>query len=111
MATNPLNTFRTEAYELTTSDTILYTTPSGITTIVLGALAANIGSTDVPVRVTLVKNSTDFVILKDFEVPVNDTAEVTSGKLVVEEGCSLKAYAGSDNSINLVLSILETTNE
>ena len=111
MATLPLNAFKTKAYELTTTTETIYETPSGVTTIVLGAQATNIGTEPVSVRFTLVKNATNFIMLKDFEIPVNDAAEVTTGKLVVESGASITASAGANGSVNLVLSILETSNE
>lgn len=111
MATLPLNTFRTKAYELTTVEQTLYTTPTGITTIVLGAQASNIGNTPATITFTLRKNNTDYVMLNSFEIPPNDAAEVTTGKLVIEEGSSVKAIVSANNTINLILSILETSNE
>jgi len=110
-ATLPLNSFKTKAFELTTATQTIYTTPDFLTTIVLGAQATNIGAIPVTVKFTLVKNATDFVMLKDFEIPVNDACEVTTGKLVIETGASITASAGANNSVNLVLSILETSNE
>jgi len=111
MATLPLNSFKTKAFELTIATQTIYETPAGVTTIVLGAQATNIGAVPVTVKFTLVKNATDFVMLKDFEIPINDACEVTTGKLVIESGASITASAGADNSVNLVLSILETSNE
>jgi hypothetical protein len=111
MATLPLNTFRTKAYELTTVEQTLYTTPTGITTIVLGAQASNIGNIPATITFTLRKNNTDYVMLNSFEIPPNDAAEVTTGKLVIEEGSSVKAIVSANNTINLILSILETSNE
>ena len=111
MATLPLNTFKTKAVELTTSTETIYITPLDITTIVLGAQASNLSNVPVSVRFTLVKNATNFIMLKDFEIPANDAAEVTTGKLVIESGASVTASAGANNSINLILSILETSNE
>ena len=112
MATQlPLNTFRTRAFELTTSSQTVYTTPAGLTTIVLGAQASNIGTEAATITFTLVKNNTDFVMLKEFEIPPNDAAEVTTGKLVIEEGSSVTAVFSANSTINLVLSILETSNE
>ena len=107
----PLNTFKTKAYELTTSTQEIYVTPEGLTTIVLGAQATNISNAPVSVRFTLIKNDTEFVMLKDFEIPVNDACEVTTGKLVIETGAAVTARAGANNAVNLVLSILETSNE
>jgi hypothetical protein len=111
MATLPLNSFKTKAFELTTSTQTIYTTPEDLTTIVLGAQANNIGDNPVTVKFTLIKNDTSFVMLKDFEIPVNDACEVTTGKLVLESGSSVTASAGANNSVNLILSILETSNE
>jgi hypothetical protein len=111
MATLPLNTFRTKAFELTTSEQTIYTTPTGLTTIVLGAQASNVGNTTATITFTLRKNNTDYVMLNSFEIPPNDAAEVTTGKLVIEEGSSVKAVVSANNTINLVLSILETSNE
>jgi hypothetical protein len=110
-ASLPLNSFKTKAVELTTSTEIIYATPDGVTTIVLGAQATNISGVPVTVKFTLVKNDTSFVMLKDFEIPVNDACEVTTGKLVIESGASVTSSAGANGAVNLVLSILETSNE
>lgn len=107
----PLNVFRTRAFELTTSEQTIYTTPSGITTIVLGAQASNISTASATITFTLRKNNTDYVMLKEFPIPPNDAAEVTTGKLVIEEGASVKAVVSANSAINLVMSILETSNE
>lgn len=111
MATLPLNTFRTRAFELTTASQTIYTTPAGLTTIVLGAQASNISNTAATITFTLRKNNVDYVMLNAFEIPPNDSAEVTTGKLVIEEGSSVKAVVSANSSINLILSILETSNE
>jgi hypothetical protein len=107
----PLNTFRTRAFELTTTEQTVYTTPANLTTIVLGAQASNISNDPATITFTLVKNNVDFIMLKEFEIPPNDAAEVTTGKLVIEEGSSVKAVVSANDTINLVLSILETSNE
>lgn len=107
----PLNSFKVKAFELTTSSQVVYECPVGITCIVLGTQASNISNQPATITFTLTKNGVDFILLKEFEVPTNDCAEVTTGKLVVEEGHVLKAIVSRDNTINLVLSILETSNE
>ena len=109
--TTPLNTFKNEAYELTTTTTVVYTTPIGVTSIVLGAQASNFGTDPAKVHFTLIKNDTPFILLNDFEIPENDAAEITTSKLVLEEGSSVTAYASRNNTINLIFSILETSNE
>lgn len=111
MAVLPLNTFRTKPFELTTTTQIVYTTPEDLTSIILGAQASNIGTEPVTITFKLTKNGVDYVLLKEFEIPVNDAAEVVTGKLVVEEGNTLSASVSRDDSVILVLSLLETTNE
>jgi hypothetical protein len=96
---------------LTDTNQTIYTTPPGLTTIVLGAQASNIGTVPATITFTLTKNNVDFVMLNAFEIPPNDAAEVTTGKLVIEEGSSVSAVASDNSAINLVLSILETSNE
>lgn len=107
----PLNTFKTRALELTTTEQTIYTTPQGLTTIVLGAQASNVTESPVTVTFTLRKNNEDFIMLKNFTIPPNDAAEVTTGKLVIEQDASVKAVVSANESVNLVLSILETSNE
>lgn len=107
----PLNTFKTKAFELTTTTSAIYTTPAGVTTIVLGAQATNLVDYPVTVRFTLILNETPFLLLKDFEIPENDASDVITGKLVIPSGGTLTASAGSNGGVNLVLSILETSNE
>lgn len=107
----PLNTFRTRPFELTTATQTIYTTPNNYTCIVLGAQASNISTQTVTVTFTLTKNDVDYILLKEFEIPVNDAVDIISGKLVIEQNAYVKAFSSSDNAVNLVLSILETSNE
>ena len=109
-STLPLNTFRTQAYQLTTATQIIYTAPAGYTAIVLGAQAGNYGNSNATVTFTLTKSGTDYVLLNAFSVPSNDAASVITGKLVIETGCSIKATASVNSTLNLILSLLETSN-
>lgn len=63
----PLNTFRTKAFQLTTANQTIYTTPTDLTTIVLGAQASNISNAAVTITFTLVKNAIDFIMLKELD--------------------------------------------
>lgn len=111
MATVALNTFRTKPFQLTTAPQVIYTTPAGFTTIVLGASAGNYGTVSANITFTLIKSGIEYVMLNNFTIPINDSAEVTTGKLVIEAGASIKASASVNGTVNLVLSILETSNE
>lgn len=112
MAALPLNTFGNQAVTLTDTLATIYTVPEGITTIVLGAQATNITGGTVTVNFRLIKADTSqFILLNDFEISKNDAAEISTGKLVLTQGESLAAYAGGNSSVNLLLSYLETSNE
>jgi hypothetical protein len=106
----PLNTFRTEPVYLTTQNEIVYTTPVGFTTIVLGAQISNQSTATTTVNFTLTKNGLNYVLLKEFEIPPNDAADATTGKLVIEENAYISAQAGADGVLTMILSILETSN-
>lgn len=107
---SPLNVFKTVTASLTTSSTTLYTAPAGYTTIVLMAQVSNITSTAKTITFSHFAGSTTTELLKDFAVPGNDAVSATTGKLVLEEGQSIRALASANSSVKVVLSILETLN-
>lgn len=108
MAQLPLNRFQTETLQLTTSEQTLYTTPTGYTAIVLYAHVANYGSTDSSVTMTHVRGATSTEIIKGANVPINDAFVPLSGKLVLETSDSIKIFASQNNTLKVILSILET---
>lgn len=102
----PLNTFKTVASDLTTSEQVLYTVPAQTTSIVLLAQAANVG--DETSNVTFLTSEGNTELVKDFSIPVGDAASMLEGKLVVETGETVSAYASTNNDIKITVSILET---
>jgi len=111
MAT-PLNTFRTVTAVLTTTDQIIYTTPLGMTSIILMAQVTNVdasNNTNVTFGLTGI-DSTYTELVKNFTVPFSDAATVLGGKLVVEETCTLHAQASANNRLKITLSVLESLN-
>lgn len=141
MALIPLNTFKTKTTMLTTatiedlyvstatsktSAMTVYTAPVGVTSIVLMAQIANTSNETQTITVAHWRNKTVLrdaqgygfqagktpsILVKDFVIPPNDAASVLSGKLIVEELDSIRAYASSTGTCQVVLSILETANE
>jgi len=107
----PLNVFRTRAVELTTQEQTIYGVTEAYTGIILGAQVSNISNEPATVTFVLRKNDIDYIMLNGFTVPANDAAEATTGKLVVEQGSTIKAFSSHNNRLNLVLSLLETSNE
>ena len=105
-----LNVFQTVTAVVDTSPTEVYTAPVGYTGVVLLAQVANIGATSEDVTLVHRRSATDTEMLKDFPIAGSDTANLLSGKLVLESGDKL-VLSGSDNTnLKFIASILETLN-
>ena len=105
-----LNVFRTITAEVTTTPEIVYTTPIGKSAIVLMSQFSNITSVATNITFLYVNGLVETELLKDFGIPGNDAAAGTVGKLVIEQGRSVKVSADVNNAVKIVLSILETSN-
>lgn len=106
----PLNVFKTFTAQLTTTPENIYTTPSGVTSIVLMAQVANITTSSSKVTALHVDGAIETELVKDFDVPPNDATSATVGKLILESGQSFKASAQGNNQLKVTLSVLETLN-
>lgn len=129
MALIPLNTFKTKTKMLgitTASTATVYTAPVGVTSIILMAQISNISTTTQYVNVIHHRNrpvladaqgfgaqpgNMESFLIRNFAIPEGDAASVLTGKLIIETLDSIRAYASSTGSCQLVLSILETANE
>ena len=106
-----LNIFKTITADLTTAGAVIYTAPVGYSAIVLMAQISNITSGVATTSMTVVDPaSAETSLITNYAIPGYDAASATTGKLVLETGWSLKASANADNSLKLVLSILESKN-
>lgn len=105
-----LNVFKTVTAELTTSPATLYTAPTGYTAVILMAQVSNVTTSSAKVTFSHFADSTTTELLKDFAVPSNDAASATTGKLVIQTGHSITASSDTNDSLKVVLSILETLN-
>lgn len=107
-----LNEFKTVTSELTTTNSVLYTAPVGKTAIVLMAQVANVTTSAADVTFSHYDTSatTETELVKDFGIAGQDSASVTTGKLVVESGDSVKAFASANTSLKITLSVLESLN-
>jgi hypothetical protein len=110
--TTPLNVFKTVTYSITTSSQVVYTAPTGFTSIILMAQIANITSTEETITFSHFNTSTttETELAKDFLIPGNDAGSLLTGKLVIETGNSIKASASTGSALKLTLSVLESLN-
>lgn len=112
MAQNiPLNTFKTVALPVTTVANTVYTCPAGVTTVVLLAQVSNINtSSTIDVTASHTRDGNVTRLIANTEIPTQDAASLLMGKLVLEAGDGFSISASANNSAELALSILETSN-
>lgn len=126
MAQLPLNKFLTKTTILTTNTaTSVYTSPIGVTSIVLMAQVSNLGTDTHYLNFehfrykTVLADAQGFggqpgltasTLVKGYAIPANDAGTPIFGKLIIEELDSIRASADADGSLQLVLSILQTAN-
>ena len=112
MATTiPLNTFKTTTANVTTSTTTVYTTPAGVTTVILLAQVSNIDATNsVTISANHVRGSNVTSIVKNTIIPITDATNLLLGKLILQIGDSFSITANANNRSQLLLSYLETAN-
>lgn len=109
-----LNVFKTVTKIASTSAVGIYTAPIGYTGVVLLAQTANVGNNTQTVSFshqrTIAGIAVTTEILKDFPVSASDTANLLSGKLVLESGDSLILSASNGTDVKFLGSVLETLN-
>ena len=105
-----LNVFQTITAVVSTNATVVYTAPVGYTGVVLLAQVANIGGTSQDVTLVHRRSGTDTEMLKQYPISGNDTANLLSGKLVLESGDKLVLSGSNASNLKFVGSILETLN-
>jgi hypothetical protein len=126
MALIPLNTFKTKTSILGTSTTsTVYTAPIGVTSIILMSQVANVGTSTHTVTFAHYRNfpilndaqgngaqaaRVKTELLKEFAIPPNDAASMTTGKMIIESLDSVMCYTDTENVLKLTMSILETAN-
>ena len=105
-----LNVFQTVTAVVSTSPIEIYTAPVGYTGVVLLAQVANIGSSSYDVTLLHRRSSTDTEMLKNYPIAANDTANLLTGKLVLEAGDKLVLSGSNATNLKFIASILETLN-
>lgn len=115
MAQTPLNFFRRVSAKLDSTAVAYYTTPFDRAAIILTALASNTTSNTLTVSLGLSGDNYTgsskeyFDVVKNFQIPGNDTVNLTIGKLVLQEFDQLIA-SSSASGLTITFSVLEALN-
>ena len=109
-----LNVFKTVTKIAPASAVGIYTAPVGYTGVVLLAQAENIGNNTQTISFSHQRTVSGIAvtteILKDFPISASDTANLLSGKLVLETGDVLVLSASNGTDVKFLGSVLETLN-
>jgi len=110
-----LNVFKTITHVVTPDKVGIYTAPVGYSGVVLLAQAANVDSESHTITFSHERSVSGTAvtteIVKDFAIPSNDSANLVSGKLVLESGDKLNITGvGSTGNLKFIASVLETLN-
>lgn len=106
-----VNTFKTVTANVTTVASQVYAAPAGVTSIILMAQVANITTDTQNVSFSHVaQNGSKTELVKNYNVPKHDAVGVLTGKLIVEQNCSVEIVSSANGTLKLTMSVLETTN-
>ena len=105
-----LNSFKNVTANLTTANTTFYTAPVGYTSIILMAHAANINTAAANVIFGWNNTTTNTELVFNYSLPINEAANLLTGKLVLQNGHSVYASASANSTIKLTISVLESLN-
>jgi hypothetical protein len=128
MAQLPLNTFKTKTAMLGINSgtaATVYTAPIGVTAIILMAQVSNLDTSTHSINFIHHRNrpvladsqgngaqpaNVDTYLVQNFPIPTQDAGTPISGKMIIESLDSIRAYADTTGTMQLVLSVLETAN-
>jgi hypothetical protein len=116
VAAAAVNNFRTVTKVVGVATETIYESPIGFVGVILLAQCANVGNSEQTLslyhnRNTIGLGTVTTEILKNYPIPANDTANLLSGKLVIETGDTISISGSSNTDLKFLSSILETFNQ
>ena len=104
-------TFQTVNVALAASaDAVVYTCPGSTTAIVIHCQVANVDGTNAAdLNIDMNDGSVVAALVSTLSVPADTAVNPIGGKLVLETGDELRAWAGAASDLEMTLSILEIT--
>lgn len=117
MAAIALNKFRTIRVGITTEMVGIYTCPIGVASIVILSQVTNVSNSNGICSVTAVHHRgteaiTSYKFANNVSIPPNDSLNLISdGRLALETNDIIKIKGSDNNSLELILSVLETAKQ
>lgn len=117
MAAIPLNRFRTIRVGITSDMVGIYTCPIGVASIVILSQVTNVSAANSVCTVTAVHHRgteaiTSYKFANSVSIPPNDGINlIPDGRLALETNDIIKIQANQNNSLELILSVLETAKQ
>ena len=105
-----INNFRTVTETVPLSETDLYTSPTGYTSVFLLAQCVNVGTSTHTITFFFKRGATSAPIVTAFPIPAGDTVNLLPGKLVLETGDKISISGSNATDLRFLVSILETSN-
>ena len=107
------NTFKNTVADLgTTADTAVYTCPASTTAIIVHCQVANVDGTnaaDLYMDLFDTSASAAKALAHTINVPADSALNPIGGKLVLEAGDELRAWAGAASDLEITIGILQIT--
>jgi hypothetical protein len=116
VAAAAVNTFKTVTKVVGVSTQSIYDAPVGFVAVFLLAQCSNVGSSTQNISFYHNRNVSGIgtvttEIVKNFQIPANDTVNLLPGKLVLETGDYITISGSSSSDLKFLTSILETSNQ
>lgn len=106
-----INNFRTITHQASTGEPeVVYTAPTGYTSVFLLVQATNIGAQTKSISFYHRRGAITTEIVIALPIAAGDTLNLLPGKLVLETGDSIAVSADTNTDIKFIASVLETSN-
>tara|TARA_R100000664_G_C2642338_1_gene66747 strand:+ start:40 stop:366 length:327 start_codon:yes stop_codon:yes gene_type:complete len=102
------NIYTNAKVDLTTNgETVVYTGPAATTSIIKSILVSDDSGNADAITLTLTAGASVFNLFKTKAISANQTVELLSQPLIMQEAEILKATAATGNRLHIVLSVLQ----
>jgi hypothetical protein len=103
-----LNVFKNITANVTNTQTTVYSTPIGYSTVVLLSQVSNNGNATIQISAGTANSGVYTSLVSNISLPANDAIGLIGGRLILPYGSSFEIGASANGVSQLTLSLLET---